>query len=30
MLTMLEDALGVPGTSIDLAYPLDAEPASGA
>jgi hypothetical protein len=30
MLAMLEDAFGVPGASIDLAYPLDAEPASGA
>lgn len=30
MLTMLEDALGVPGASIDLAYPLDVGQASGA
>jgi hypothetical protein len=30
MLTMLEQALEVPSASIDLAYPLDVEPAAGA
>lgn len=30
MLTMLEQALEVPGASIDLTYPLDVERAAGA